>query len=123
MLTDRARSTVCNTIIIPAYGQQRRLDDSSAFYNPQEAALLVEQVSSLIKEQLALSTENAITDADIGVICLSRAQVVHVRNLFRQERLGGVNVGATEHTYLCKISARALCWACCIAERTCGKLV
>jgi ATP-dependent exoDNAse (exonuclease V) beta subunit len=89
-----------STLVVHAYGQQRRMEDSSAFYNTQEAELLVEMLLSLISEHQALAAKDLerrpVTDKDIAVICLSRAQVVYIRNLLRSQRLGNINVGTVD---------------------------
>ena len=89
-----------STLVVCTYGQQRRLDDSSAFYNAQEAETLVSLLESLLAEQAALAAPGAaaapVSSGDVGVICLSRAQVVHVRNLLRHKALGDVNVGTVD---------------------------
>lgn len=89
-----------STLVVCTYGQQRRLDDSSAFYNAQEAETLVSLLESLLNEQAGLAATGAVAapvvSADVGVICLSRAQVVRVRNLLRGKALGDVNVGTVD---------------------------
>ena len=99
-LTTTPRGSVSNTLVVPVHGEQRRLGDSSAFFNAQEAEVLVELLASLIEEQAALARAQAVTDPvsqqEVGVICLSRAQVVHVRNRLRAQRLGDVNVGTVD---------------------------
>ena len=93
-------AAVCNTVLVPARGEQRRLDDSSAFFNAHEAEILVDLLASLLSQHAALAAARAlaapVTAADVGVICLSRAQVVHVRNLLRSRRLAEVNVGTVD---------------------------
>lgn len=89
-----------STLVVHAYGQQRRMENSSAFYNTQEAEVLVEMLSSLLSEHQALAAKGLekrpVTDKDVGVICLSRAQVVHIRNLLRGRKFGDVNVGTVD---------------------------
>jgi AAA domain len=99
-LTGADVAAVCNTVVVPAFGQQRRLEDSSAFYNAPEATLLADLLGSLLTEHAALAAAHMITNPvkedQVGVICLSRAQVVHVRNVLRERHLAGVNVGTVD---------------------------
>ena len=99
-LTTTPRDSVSNTVVVPVHGEQRRLGDSSAFFNAQEAEVLVELLATLIEEQAVLARAQAVSDPvsqqEVGVICLSRAQVVHVRNRLRARRLGDVNVGTVD---------------------------
>ena len=99
-LTSRDPASVCNTVLVPARGEQRRLHDSSAFFNASEAEILVDLLASLLSQHAALAAARAVaapvTAPQVGVICLSRAQVVHVRNLLRARHLADVNVGTVD---------------------------
>jgi superfamily I DNA and/or RNA helicase len=92
---------VNNTFVVPTFGEQRRLDESSAFYNATEAEVVVCLVDSLLAEHRSLQAAKVIaepvTAGDVGVICLSQAQVVHVRNLLRRCKLAAVNVGTVDN--------------------------
>jgi hypothetical protein len=119
--------------VAPVYGEQRRVKDTSALFNLQEAETLVELLHTLVCEQqqqqqqqkqVAQSTKTDVQFArqvkssrgsmdqkirnpsdgeisivrieDIGVVCMSRAQAVCVRNLLREREMGGVNVGTVD---------------------------
>lgn len=97
---DNDPDAVNNTFVVPTFGEQRRLDDSSAFYNATEAEVLVCLLDSLLAEHRKLEAAKAVaepvTTGDVGVICLSRAQAVHIRNLLRRRQLAAVNVGTVD---------------------------
>ena len=63
----------------------------------QEAQAISELVQSLLRDQVrAPAGQEALTAARIGVICMSRAQAICVRNLLRAASLHGVNVGTVD---------------------------
>lgn len=63
----------------------------------QEAEAVTDLVKSLLCDQVRVPTDQeAVTAAHVGVICMSRAQAICVRNLLRKEGLHDVNVGTVD---------------------------
>eukprot|EP00892_Ulva_mutabilis_P007975 jgi/Ulvmu1/554/UM001_0562.1 len=86
-----------HTMLVPVHGEQLRLDESPALYNTQEAQAVTGLVNSLIQDQVrAPAGSEPVRPEHIGVICMSRAQAICVRNLLRQDSLHGVNVGTVD---------------------------
>lgn len=61
---------------------------SAAWYNPQEAKILLNYVKQLLSENFSAN--------DIGVVAPFRGQVAYCRKLFREAKLSAINVGTVE---------------------------
>lgn len=58
---------------------------------------MAEHVTSLLQDQVrAPAGAGPVTAAQVGVICMSRAQAICVRNLLRKDGLHDVNVGTVD---------------------------
>mmetsp|Transcript_29014 Transcript_29014/g.67999 ORF Transcript_29014/g.67999 Transcript_29014/m.67999 type:complete len:565 (-) Transcript_29014:51-1745(-) len=72
-------------------GQQLNEVDSPSFFNPTEAAMVVNLINKMLGDKsLDLSTN------DFGVITIYRKQVLKLRRLLRDNGLGAVRVGSVD---------------------------
>ncbi len=69
------------------------ITDSPSFYNESEMYKILDVISSLVT---STRVEPRVTLDDIVVICGFRAQVLRVRALLRDNRLGAISVGQVE---------------------------
>lgn len=63
---------------------------TAGWYNPEEASVILTLVQMMIK-----NSGKSVKD-DIGIMTVSRRQVVHLRNIFRAADLSDVNIGTVE---------------------------
>jgi superfamily I DNA and/or RNA helicase len=63
---------------------------TAGWYNPEEATVILNLVETMIKH-----SKKPIKN-DIGIMTVSRRQVVHLRNIFRAANLSEINIGTVE---------------------------
>lgn len=75
-------------------GAQLREGEAPSYFNPVEAAVLVDLVAGLLRQHEGSAVN--VNPSDIGVIATYRKQVQKIRLLFRQRGLGAIRVGTVD---------------------------